>query len=1240
MGSTPSTPVRDRSDDPWWPIENQILDLNPNAMDTPNNSNTNSVEEQRTLPEKSEPLSNNSEKNHVDESNSIENISGSFEELSKSDIEIESSAESSANATNSETERVQQRQQSLEEFKEELRIKREMRTNAISELRNEISSLRKQLADEKELTKQLKETQNKENLCNICGSIYNSLECTAQANIATAVASTESNITLRSQLAELQFSLQNANAEILTLSSELAATKKQAKSLKEVIAASKEIIEIRETELTQLKTKLKEIENSLAERELHMMSENLRQEYDRQLANIRNLRALYEERARISAAEKENLNRQLETSRAEHSSEVEKNKNLEDHIASLDTDLKSTTTDLYATKEQLTFYKAENRDLRDEMTVVNQLFGQLLAGFNGNNNIDIDKLTLMLEENRDLLNDITSKENCKEGAAQIPKLIFDLVSQADKTTENPIVVEATVASDSPSTDSATEQSAAKVSSAQEIIHNLPKVWRVLTELLNHQQLKPVPLQEMNKGEHCYKSIQTPSGPQMVLSVSKTYIRLKDLIMEKKFLQKETKKLKNLNSHLESRLGEQEQRLGAVSIELNKTWNLVGRMQRQHRQLHTHEQVLRYQLQQKRRMLSELKEELEYCRRKWALAKEKNNESQSQWETLRLEFSKRKESDLNNSGESGYSDSPASEEDEEDSSASIEKPRSSRLKKKLNMDNFLLTTDEKDRKTIRIHSVSPVRNAKVSVTRRNSDSHITQYATEVFQPTSDVVQPIVHTVCSAECGENCVKHSVHFDAEAQKSTDQVKVSEPVIHSAKHELTNAQKLVESKATGSKTKMCCEMRQKATTSKPSTSKNEESLEDMFFRLSGDEPASEEPRSSQDNESSGSQINEPTDVPPTLAPSPEERERKRLARIERLEGQCKQLLSQVTRASNRGDDLKKRINDIHSRYTPDREALSSEKQIAPTQSESQSEPQPSTSTMESISSKSDEQCLSPTEKEYLLRRDERLKRLESESQAHMDKVKSINRRATDVDNKLEFLHGRYGNETDENGDTSGSREQTTEPQPSSPSPRVETTVVKSDEDCLSATEREYLSRRDERLKRLEAESQAHINRMRAATQRQATDVDNKLEHTSETVENAIHPTSTSNESIENASNQNDTNEPQPSSSLGIEKTEDSSKSDEQCLSSTEQEYLSRRDELEAESQVHVNRMKLVNQRATDVDSQLEHLHERYSSEMSTIETTSTTDESRDNPPNQNEDNQPTYDGSASNDDNHGPSD
>lgn len=86
----------------------------------------------------------------------------------------------------------------------------------------------------------------------------------------------------------------------------------------------------------------------------------------------------------------------------------------------------------------------------------------------------------MLEENRDLLNDMTSREHCKEGAAQIPKLLLDLFAQANNPSK-------------PSDEEGeTSQSAnSAVSSAQEISHNLPKVWKVLIELLNHQQLKPV-----------------------------------------------------------------------------------------------------------------------------------------------------------------------------------------------------------------------------------------------------------------------------------------------------------------------------------------------------------------------------------------------------------------------------------------------------------------------------------------------------------------------------------------------------------------------------------------------------------------------------------------------------------------------------------------------------------------------------------------------------------------------------
>lgn len=98
----------------------------------------------------------------------------------------------------------------------------------------------------------------------------------------------------------------------------------------------------------------------------------------------------------------------------------------------------------------------------------------------------------MLEENRDLLNDMTSRESCKEGAAQLPKLLFDLVSQAaDGNADSGN--ESAITSDEQSDNSSNEEDEKqpKLTSAQEIMRNLPKVWRVLIELLNHQKMDPV-----------------------------------------------------------------------------------------------------------------------------------------------------------------------------------------------------------------------------------------------------------------------------------------------------------------------------------------------------------------------------------------------------------------------------------------------------------------------------------------------------------------------------------------------------------------------------------------------------------------------------------------------------------------------------------------------------------------------------------------------------------------------------
>lgn len=501
---------------------------------------------------------------------------------------------------------------------------------------------------------------------------------------------------------------------------------------------------------------------------------------------------------------------------------------------------------------------------------------------------------------------------------------------------------------------------------------------------------------------------------MVLSVSKTYIKLKDLILEKKFLQKETNKLKNFNAHLETRLEQQEKRLGAVSIELNKTWNLVGRMQRQHRQLHTHEQVLRYQLQQKRRMLRELREDLEQCKRNWDLAKEKNNQSQSQWESLRLEFSKRKELDASNSAESGYSDGPASEDDEEN--IDVEGTSSSR---RGNKEKFLLNVEQSGRKLSRIHSVSPIRSAKESIMkRRNSDTTVTQYAIEMFQATTPVVvQPIVHT---ASEGGNNVKIGVHFGADTLTplTNEQLKIIEPSVHSSKSSAAAVRKLIEMKASTSKSKTCFEQRTSRMAKKIATDKPEESLEAMFMRLSGqeNENTDDDELESINRDDSDSDTESSPSTESDILLKDEERRKLRSVRIQRLEEQCKSLLTQVTRTSNRNDELNRQVDEIQRRFTPVRETRSLPPR-AHTIDVSEIHREPIASTSDSSTSpaptKTDEECLTPAEREYTSRRAERLKRLEAECKAFLAKVNTTANRATEIDNQVEYLHGRHSGES-----------------------------------------------------------------------------------------------------------------------------------------------------------------------------------------------------------------------------------
>lgn len=203
-----------------------------------------------------------------------------------------------------------------------------------------------------------------------------------------------------------------------------------------------------------------------------------------------------------------------------------------------------------------------------------QLVSQVLFDFNAcGSNIDIDKLCKMLEQNRDLLNEMAMKEDYSgiDEGYFLPKLLYDLFLQVNQSTAS-----SSEEKKSDDTASAEIDKSREISTPEEIATKLPKVWRVLHELFSHHNNK-LNDEEVRVLDDCYKSIQTASGPQAVLSVSKTFLKLRDLILEKRSLVQDTTRLKTLYGHLEQRLDKQEKRLSTVSLELTKTWHLVGKI---------------------------------------------------------------------------------------------------------------------------------------------------------------------------------------------------------------------------------------------------------------------------------------------------------------------------------------------------------------------------------------------------------------------------------------------------------------------------------------------------------------------------------------------------------------------------------------------------------------------------------------------------------------------------------------
>lgn len=199
--------------------------------------------------------------------------------------------------------RKERQKRELDEFREEMNKKRELRQQCMQKLRAELTDLREKLSNEMMINEQLREERG------------------TDKSLDDLIAE---NKRLKIELSECQMYLQTSNAENINSTLESQALRDHIRSLKEVIKATKEMLSIRELQVDQLKSKLTEIETSFADKEAKIMSTALQQEYQRQLENIRNMRELYEQRTNLIIQERNTLQRQLDDKELDLRTETEK----------------------------------------------------------------------------------------------------------------------------------------------------------------------------------------------------------------------------------------------------------------------------------------------------------------------------------------------------------------------------------------------------------------------------------------------------------------------------------------------------------------------------------------------------------------------------------------------------------------------------------------------------------------------------------------------------------------------------------------------------------------------------------------------------------------------------------------------------------------------------------------------------------------------------------------------------
>ncbi len=388
-------------------------------------------------------------------------------------------------------------------------------------------------------------------------------------------------------------------------------------------------------------------------------------------------------------------------------------------------------------------------------------------------------------------------------------------------------------------------------------------------------------------------------------------------------------------------------------------------------------------------MNELKEELEYCRKKWAAAREKNDESEIQCKLLRQEFTKRKLMD-NNSAESGYSDEHPSDvsEDEGAGPSKNANKKTESTKFDHNLDMFERTMSPTYSERRRSESPALANDIDFAFSRAQSEPPVSsQYLIEFYNNATQQVQ-LPQRI--SECDHVEMDHEMdHLDHETH-NTVLVTQPPPILVSVTENKPKAQ--LSSSKTKNRKKPKLDGKNK---------KKTETAEEMFLRLSGIlNPETEEDTCETDDDDESEESSEvPEENARALENNVENTEEASNNPLDDIIGAvCEELQTENTvpkeiKTTTCMDEI---IGAVCTEllFENQRNLNSLE---PPNPTTSQGEPKANLS------------VLTATEQEYLDRRAARLARLEAEAQAFYDRLSKTKKRGEQMSAQIDDIHNSF---------------------------------------------------------------------------------------------------------------------------------------------------------------------------------------------------------------------------------------